>query len=283
MYKTRLFFGRISYPTYDLIQQLLDVFHQDSCTYYVIGFEGCNVGEHHEHIHFVCHFKNARYLKALQKEVGYNFRNEHPVKDVESAIEYCKGYEKSKLKCSHCSHDDELVDNVSRPCNVYFEMGKPPINGVHKTNISTKVIDALLSGSTPDKIREEYPAYYIHHSRKVKDFYKEITVSKKNNDRKLYVIFDDNRFEYASKHDSVFMDDDLSTYENEKCVISDGDNNTYWVNWINGYPSKLKRGYEVLSVDPSIVYLTVKNDRQLKMLKSIYKDKISTEYIDALL
>jgi len=294
MYRTRLFFGRISSLTSEILDNLLNVCYSDACNYFLIGFEGCS--KHHFHIHFLIHFKNPKHLKALQKDVGIEFHNDYPVKDVQAAIEYCKGWKKDvktgemALKCSDCSYWDEQDEKRLRKVNFYVELGKAPLHGIKKDDQSQLVINALLEGKTPDEIRILFPRYYLHHSRKVKEFYTEQQKNLEPNKKRIIrLVYSPDMFKVLDAikdRDSIFpAGSDISTYRNQKHVFMDFcfAAPDYWLSWCMGYPLDIRRGFEVITIDPDYVYLIISNVKYLREIQKIYpEDKLSYHYIEYL-
>lgn len=106
---------------------------------------------------------------------------------------------------------------------------------------------------------------YHQYRKSYQEYIRSLNVSR---EKRLFFISYDARFSIDSE--SVFMDSDLDTYESEDvCVLSPY--TTFNVeNWYAGYPPKIKRGYEVIKVNPADLYLTYYDQKELNYLKKKY-------------
>lgn len=112
--------------------------------------------------------------------------------------------------------------------------------------------------------------------------YRMLTLSKpKDHERKLVLIPEPSRYLIAKYLEeqgrSLTFDYSMETYDGEDAVIIPCYGDKFVMDWINGYPSKMKRGYELICLDPEIVYIMFENTKEERYLKKKYLD-----YIDAI-
>lgn len=148
----------------------------------------------------------------------------------------------------YCSKDGE-----------FYEYGVRPHQGRAKWE---KVVAAM-----------ENPRDNIQLYMQYRKAYKEIVnQERKVHERKLIMIPYDKRYEYASKHESVTFDHTLDTYNGEDAIMVICFGDKFVLDWVNGYPQSIKRGYEVVRVDPEYVYLLYADGKEYNYFFKRYEE-----------
>lgn len=136
----------------------------------------------------------------------------------------------------------------------YYEFGERPCQGKAKFEQIKSVM--------------ENPEENFHLYNQYRRSYREYMLSKKkDHERNLYFIHEDKRYTIEGE---VFHDLDLETYENEDIIVIPPYSSFKVDAWINGYPPRIKRGYEIIKIDPTDVYITYETDKELNYLKKKY-------------
>lgn len=146
---------------------------------------------------------------------------------------------------------NELAYEYCKKDGDYYEIGVPPSQGM-RSDLDRLIADQS-NGMSLAELKTKYPKQALLYGNKLERMYN-IRKNPKR-DKELYLIPLDKKYEFASKHDDVFMDFDLETYGSEDVMIV----NTYHfdvIAWIKGYPHRIRRGYEIISLDPDILYIT---------------------------
>lgn len=146
----------------------------------------------------------------------------------------------------------------------FYEFGTPPTQGRAAWEKIVEVMDDPTSN----------PHLYNQYGR----MYRQLTYCKeKDHERRLIAIRLEDKYTFARLHSTVsFLTEGIEIYDNEDVVIVPCYGSTQqWVSdWVNGYPPKIKRGYEILTVDPRIVYLTYGNTEEINYILKNIGDKL---------
>jgi len=146
----------------------------------------------------------------------------------------------------------------------WYSFGDPPEQG-HATWL--RIEDVM-------KDPKSNPHLYNQYSK----MYRQLTLSQpKKHDRIMFKCHVRAKWKHASKYESVKMDNDEETYDGEE-VWFVGPYNTFVDSWIHGYPRKVKRGYELITLDPRIVYLMYDTPTEYRFILKKYHEFI---HIDA--
>lgn len=235
----------LNYYTEEDVEEMIEFLNVKQPDYYIYGFEGTDEEDLHPHIHLYVHFGNARSLSMIKKQ----FTKQHHievVQDPAAMISYCKGYEKGLLK--------------SLEENVYIENGIPIANGV--CTGAQKVMLSIKEGKTYEQLQELYPSFMLFHGSKVKKWITE-TQPKAEHVRNLYIIPSHDKYDYASAFKTVHMTGEIETYDNEEALfITTYQTQFRVIDWVKGYPQKIKRGYEIVTINPKDVFIMYEHDDQ---------------------
>lgn len=219
--------------------------------HYVFGFEGTCCDKTHAHIHLAFYVENActfgSFMEYFTKQHHYE-----AVRDYKSMVEYCKGYEKGKLKC--CEE------------NIYMEDGEMP----HQGKLSHDRIEEIMNNP--------YENFHLYNQ------YRRSYIQLKNTEwdqskvRVLKAILYESRYMMAKYH--ISKGQTVCLYPSEY----DGENvlivplycmESHIMSWINNIPFKDKNGYEYRVFDPDIVYISYENAKE-----KVYIIKKYVEVID---
>lgn len=140
-----------------------------------------------------------------------------------------------------------------------YEDGDPPAQG----KLGKERIEQIMSN----------PWENFHLYVQYKKVYTElIKVEHKNREksRVLKIISEDDKYNYPG----AFLGDDLDTYEEESILVQPCYTSYNVMDWVHGFPPKIKRGYQVITIDPDEVYLYYRDDREKKYLIKKYFDYI---------
>jgi len=227
------------------IKSLLDI---DGWSYRIYGFEyGPITGRFHLHMWF--YFQNARTDSSVKKLLPRKY-NVTPTNTIGRTIEYIKGYKDGKLK------DSENGESC------WIAAGDSPREEGSVGRVSQKVENAIKEGKTAIEIKELFPMWYLYHGDKLKRFLEETPLPHK---RELYIMRPSDRVQILNELDPGTVSFGIDTYVNEKVLIVDYDYETEWIiDWKNGFPHKVRRGFQVISIDPEIIYLYCKIEENYK-------------------
>lgn len=207
--------------------------------YIVFGFE---VGEDGTpHIQGYVHFSNARHFKSVSKMLP------------RAHIEVAKGSPIQNR--TYCTKGGE-----------YYEFGECPQQG----KCTWARIEAAMNDPKSD------PFVYKQYNK----MYKEIkSKERKDHQRILNIIRYEDRFHYAKRHSTVLFDITAETYGDEEAIfLAAYLDKPFIEEWCNGYPPKIKRGYELITVDPEYIYLMYTDMKERNYLVKKYGDYIENVY-----
>lgn len=137
----------------------------------------------------------------------------------------------------------------------YYEFGEKPEQG----RITFEKMEEVMSNP-----KENFHLYHQYH----KTYDSLIRSTRKRDKRQL--LFCSIDYKYELPFDSILMDGDVSTYEDEQVIVLTNGQKFNIKNWIHGYPPKIRRGYEVIKVDPEYVIILYDDLNELSMLEKKY-------------
>lgn len=262
----------INYYEPEDLDELYNVINKSSVDYYAWCFEGYPCTDHHPHIHASIHFKSSVKESTFR---NYFTKKHHTgiVHNAKHFHEYIRGYEKIKgewkLKCSGCS----ICKENNAPVNNYYTMGEIPETGKKKQpTVTQKIVEALQSGKTYEQIEILFPAYVMTNKRRILEWIKD---HKPPHKRKLSFLHYDKRFDFPSNASIVyFYDEKIDNYNDETISVFhfNDEPRLKITQWLKGFPPTFRRGYEVVKFDPEYIVILYTTDRELSMLKKIYKN-----------
>lgn len=241
MSRSRAWCFTINHDNYSDMDEILDL----ECRYCIFGFEKGIQGT--KHIQGYVYYNSARTLTAVKKDL------------TRAHLEIAKGNFVSNYE--YCSKDGH-----------FYEFGEKPSQG-DRTDIGdlVKMID---TGSTREEIRTAYPKYYFLYKKKIEEMVKPTPQPDKK--RILKMIDEAEMYDFPG----AFMDADMDTYENEDIMVLIGYTAFFIDRWYNGFPPKIRRGYEIIKVDPSVIYLYYRDKKEKNYIKNKYGYIIDTCLID---
>lgn len=226
----------INNDTFNDLDNLLEL----TFDYLIIGFEVGEKGT--SHIQGYIFYENAISFKSIKKKIP------------RAHIEKSKGTPQDNY--DYCSKDGD-----------YYEFGELPTKG-KRTDIDS-LVSLIEEGATREVIRQTYPKYYFMYKKKIEEMVKP-TIDK-DKQRKLYLIPEEKQYDYPG----AFVDEDIDTYDGEKILVLSAYRVSFNViAWIKGFPPRIKRGYEIIKIDPDEVYLTYTDTKQYNFLIKKYVDII---------
>lgn len=215
--------------------------------YSVCGFE---VGTHSGTPHLQCyiHYPNARFETSI--------RELYPGFHVGVSID------KPINNCGYCTKDGD-----------YWEHGELPQQGKVKYRTISYV---MKNPKSHVQLYNQYRKSYAEINSKV--------VQQKK--RELFAIPIESVSQYITKYNPTdcLLFEDSTLYNGEKAVFINYDVECLygkknipidpWLLWLQGYPSKIKKGYIEMYYDPDKVYFVYNNLKSHSCLLEIYKDLI---------
>lgn len=206
--------------------------------YIVFGFEVGAKGT--PHVQGYVHFATQRYASPVRRLItGAHW--EHANGTPEQNAAYCK-------------KDGD-----------WYEFGELPSQGRAKWD---KIEEAMANPKDNILLYNQYRKVY-------KDV---IAMDRKDHDRKVIAIPTSEKYSVA-KHctDTIFMDDDIECYEGQEIMFLKYYNSFKMLDWYNGFPPCVRRGYEIIKIDPSVVYILCDNGSEFASLDKKYSG-IDIEY-----
>lgn len=216
MLRSRAFCFTINNETLDDIELLMSI----PVRYMLLGFErGKQTGT--PHIQGYLYLDNQIEKNVLKKK--YMPR---------AHVEIAKGTPQQNY--DYCSKELE-----------YFEFGELPHQG---RALWDRIEEAMTNPKDNIALYQQY-----------KKSYKEV-IAKDKKDQKRQVFAINTKYKYTEAKqygdDSiVFMDPDIDTYDNQRIMFISYYTSFRLEDWYNGYSPVLRRGYELIKIDPEIVYI----------------------------
>ena len=241
MSRTRAFAFTINNYTDDHCINLINL----SVKYMIFAFEVCpNTGT--PHIQGYVYFRDPTDIRTTCKRLGSG--------------SWCKPAEGN----SQQNHDyvsktgiyTVYINGVAQPPNQTWEFGSMPTQGRATWH---KIKEVMKDPKSNPHLFNQYHKTYKY----IK------SLKKKDHERRIYVLKYEDRFKFASQCESVMMHDELDAYDNEQVIFRHAYDLGRIVNWYNGFPPKIKRGYEVITIDPEIIAITYMD---VKEVNFIYKE-----------
>lgn len=232
--KSRAFCFTINNYSFQDLQMLSEMPDTD---YLLIGFEVGKSGT--EHVQGYVHFHNPRGFKMLRDYMP------------RAHIEIAKG--KPQENYDYCTKDGHFV-----------EFGHLPQQG-RRTDLDSLVL-AIEEGKSREEIKKEFPKMYFMYKKKID----EMVPLKEVHDRQLYIVSEEKKYDYPG----AFMDLDLDTYLGEEVVVLPAYKMFDVIGWFKGFAPRIRRGYEVIKMDPQIIVLYYSDQKEKNYLLNKYQDII---------
>lgn len=204
------------------------------CDYIVFGFE---IGEEGTpHIQGYCFFQNARSFKVMREYVPRGH------------IEKAKGNPRQNR--NYCIEDGD-----------WFEFGDFPQKG-KRTDLDD-LIKYIQEGHTKKEIQVAFPKQYFLYNKRIS----EVAKPEEPKEHKLYIIPESEKYNYTG----AFIDIDLDTYLDEEVLVMHAYKTFDVFGWYKGFAPRIRRGYEVIKIDPTVIciYFTSQEERNYLVKKYI--------------
>lgn len=133
---------------------------------------------------------------------------------------------------------------------------------------------------TPGKIGKDYliqiiesPYENIHAYNQYNKMYRML----QNQERKeiheceLNFIPETNKYNYSG----AFLDNDIDTYDNEDIMVMPSYTSFNILSWLKGFPPRIRRGYEIIIINPRVLYLTYSDVKEYNYLMKHYSDYVN--------
>nr|WAE42259.1 MAG: replication associated protein [Cressdnaviricota sp.] len=224
-----------------------------SCVYLVFAFEIGTEGT--RHMQGYVYYKDQRTLSAVSKD----FPRAHLIVSNGSAEEnriYIIGpYDK---------------DGKHKPYNPeHCEFGRMPQQG----KITWDRIEEVMQDP------QENPHLYNQYRK----MYKEFTLNKPKDDnpRQLYLTPDDTAFDLLKEFEEdgarfqTCFDIDVYNGEDNLVLSEPYSNQPFLKQWCRGYPFRIKRGYELICVDPKCIICEYTDPEELGWFKKNFGEFIT--------
>jgi len=235
--RSRAFCFTINNYTYEDMMSLLDIPFRYMC----LGFE---VGDETEtpHIQGYIYFHDQKTRSAVSKIMK------------RASIRYADGTPQQNLKYISKSKTKESPDD-------WYEFGDMPFQGKAQWH---KIKQAMTDPKNHPHLYQQYHKTY----KQIK------SMEKKEHARIIYVVPHNQVYRYAKSFESVKMDQDPETYDEEQAFFLAVYADSWVLDWVNGYPHKIKRGYEIITVDPTYVVFYYDDNKEFNYINKKYYDYI---------
>lgn len=183
-----------------------------------------------DHIQGFVYFNDAKTFQRIKKYIPG------------AHIERAKGSVEDNFE--YCSKDDE-----------YYEYGEKPLQG----SIGRDKMEHVMKN----------PYENIHVYVQYRKVYKELQREEKKNKKKIRTIKlipNSERYDFPG----AFIDPDIDTYLDEEIIILSVYHSFKVIDWVKGFPPRIKRGYEVIEIDPDIVCITYADGKEFNSLIAKY-------------
>lgn len=148
----------------------------------------------------------------------------------------------------------------------WYSFGDVPEQG----RIAWEKIEDVMADPTSN------PHVYNQYNKMYKQL---VTNIKKDHVRELYIISSDHKYDYAKLHNTVCLTGEMDVYDNEDAFMCSTYDLKYVDDWINGFPPKFKRGYELITFDPRVIYLMYDDENQCSRLRRMYIDQCNGFFV----
>lgn len=146
----------------------------------------------------------------------------------------------------------------------YLEFGDIPQQG----KATWEDIEAVMQDPTSNfQLYNQYKKNY--------DTYKLSRLNKNKDDKQLIFIHFGKRKWILTQYESttVFFDANIETYDKEDVVVVTAYACVLNVNnWYDGFIPGVKRGFQIVKIDPTYVYVLYKDSTELGYIKKLYKN-----------
>lgn len=194
--------------------------------YIIIGFETAPETGT-LHLQGYVYFDTARHETSVRK-LFYPHHIEPQKGTYEQAIEYCKKEQQ------------------------FYENGEPPVQG--KALFET-IQSAMDDPSSNFQVYHQYRKAYREYKNSIK----------KDHDRMLYIVHEEDKWDFLKCYSTVSFG--IDTYEEEELLMLNCYFSTSFIhNWVRGYPEKVRRGYEIVTIDPPVIAVLYDKSQELNYL-----------------
>lgn len=236
IYRSRGFCFTINNDTYADFDLMFDSMPY---AYLCFGFEVAP-STNTEHIQGYCYFDNAHTMQVVKRWLP------------RAHIEYAKGTSaQNKIYTSKLEGDN------------WYEFGEAPQQGRAKWD---QIVETM-------KNPQENPHLYNQYNK----MYRSLTLgTQKKHDRKVCIIHYSHK--YKCGFDTTFFynpDNGWDTYDGEQAVVISNYSSYHMIEqWFHDYPPKVKRGYELICIDPEWMVITYDDEKEIKAIEKKYNDKL---------
>lgn len=189
-----------------------------------------------EHMQGYVYFKNARLFNTVKALIP------------RAHIEVARGSPQDNQK--YCSKD-----------SLFFETGEIPLQGYAQWDKITEVmIDPPSNFHLYQQYKKTYKQYLNDNPEKLEHVCRELNRG--------------DLIEYLRGHEGGTNCFDLDSYDGEDTLFLDAYHVFNIELWCNNYPPKIRRGYEIITVNPLTIILLYDNINELSYIRKKYSDYI---------
>lgn len=215
----------------------------DGADYLVCGDEIGDQGTPHEQCYV--YFENAHTFTSVTKQLP------------RARIVPAKGSPQQNFE--YCTKKDAP----------FIEFGECPTQGRASMD---KIKDAMADPESNFHVYQQYKKTYKEYQRSIP----------KDHQRQLYVCDTDLRYDFAKKFPSVLFNSPLDSYDGEDAIFlhypsgldMDLDD------WMNGMIHKIRRGYELIPLDPRVVVIFLHGEVAKNLFNKKYLHIIDKWFFD---
>lgn len=256
--RSRAWCFTINNDTFNDLQLILEM----EFRYMIFGFEtGSKKGT--QHIQGYVYYDNARTFQQVRKLFSTLNPDFDPYDDYTNTTNNTEYICRAHLEIAKGTTEQNM-DYTSKDGD-FYEFGEKPEQGRAKWD---KVLEVMKD-----------PTSNIHLYQQYNKTYRSLTYcKKKEHQRRIVLVQQKYKFDTYSKFSTVCTNYD--TYDDEECVsvstslllYSAGSEDIVrnWAEWYHGYPTKVKRGYEIVTVDPEVLLILIP-DEKYKAIRGLIK------------
>lgn len=240
-YRCRAWTFTINNSTFNDLDKLLET----DCRYLCFGFEHDEVGTPH-----------------IQ---GYIYLNDAKTR----AVVVKKHLPRAHVEASRGTVEHNQIYTSKEGQENWYSFGEPPTQGQAKWD---QIEEAMADPKSNPHVYQQYNKMYRNLELSKKKDHKRILLTCSTKDMYKEAAL------YESLKKRVLLGSDIDTYDGHDVIFVTAYQRDWVMHWINGFPSTIKRGYELICLDPEIVVLLYKDQYDFEALNDDYSEFLTLDY-----